>query len=224
MYRLRIWLIKTESQIFTSALLTLCVASIMAPPVLGRFLQRQLGCRISAWHLPDLGSNLLVVAGSWMLLVMVATTTGLQLRWNQHALVVLITAAMVVTYAVSPRLHQRADRSLLSATGSGAEVYIGLYGLSVVYAAVRVMLLARVLWALADHGATSRRVVAALTVAAALAAIYGGVVASFAWFDADNRVGGLGISYIDLSWWMATVALIALAVAGVTGVRKSPVD
>lgn len=176
---------------------------------------------MGAWHLPDLASNLLVITGSWLLLMMVATTTGLRLRWNQHALVILVAVAMFVTYAVSPRLHNHSDGSLLSATGSGAEVYIGLYGLSVMYAAVRVLILARKLRAIADRGGTSRRVVAALTVAAGLAGTYGGVVASFAWFDADDTVGRLGISYLDLSWWVATVALIALAVAGVTGVRKS---
>lgn len=209
------------------ALLQLCCASILSPSVIGTRLDHPLYRIGSPHNLPDLISNVLVVSGAWKLVAMVDWTDNLKSPWRQrikppwryNAPAALFILAMVLTYADAPRMKEFSNGGLLSTTGAGAKTYIALYAAAIILAAVEVYRAAHFLQRDARTGGRLQSLSRPLIVAAALAVAYGVAISAAMWFDADDEVIGHR-SYVQLSWWLATIALIVLAIAGVTGIRQ----
>ncbi len=225
MFRLRIWRQAPDSRMLTMALLYLCAASILAPPVLGRWLDGL--SNGDPANLADLISNCLVVFSAWTLVTMVSQ--GFygpnSDPWWQNLLALSALVAMIATYIKSPRLHIPTGDGLLAATGAGAKLYIGIYSATVIAAALRVLYLSRRLDRL-NHAARGgmHGEATALTAAAAFSALYGVSVAAFLGrrhFGATARLPLVHATLIGASWWLATIALVILAVAGVAGVRRT---
>jgi hypothetical protein len=175
-------------------------------------------------NLPDLASQCSVALCAWQLMRITAEYRRATTRFAVRAAPLLAGTALVIVYTESDDLHEHSDTGLLSTTGPHAQLYLAAYASTVITTAALIVRRAAQIRACVLPGTSIHRHLNLLLAGARTLLAYGLTVLTFIGFDADTRIPRLGISWINLSWWIASAAMILLAAAGLTGTRPMTTD